>query len=150
MYNIFMTTNEIILLNIEFYNNLMKIILIYIETVECDKNAGKTLLSKKHVLETELKNKLDIINKTKTDQQTTGNINVSDKLKILLEEGNLCNILLFLMGRTSFIRGYLTALLLYVNCENIIRKINKTLAKANSLENKLFDYQQKLYRKCQC
>ena len=142
---------KIILLNLEFYNNLMKIIKTYIKTFKCNKNAALILLTDKQKLETELKNKIDEIkNDIITEPQVNGNFVVSDKLKILIEENNVCNILLFLMGRTSFIRGYCSALLITIKCDCVIEKIQKTITKATDLENELFEYQQKLYNSCKC
>ena len=92
----------------------------------------------------------DIKNDIITEPQVNGNFVVSDKLKILIEENNLCNILLFLMGRTAFIRGYCSALLITIKSDCVMEKIQKTITDATILENELFDYQQKLYNSCKC
>ena len=142
--------NQIILLNIVFYNNIIKIIKIYMHTAECDKNAGNKLLVEKFNLEMELKIAIDKINNVETKEQTNGNFAVSDKLKILIKENNFCSILLFLMGRTSFIRGYCSGLLITELTNKIKKKLQYIIEKATKLENELFDYQQKLYKKCEC
>jgi hypothetical protein len=133
---------KIININIEFYNTLMDIITVFMNNVKCNTNNlnknTSDLIKKKAELEIVLKNKLDSIS-TNTNQQTTGNLNVSDKLKILAKKRNVCNIILFLMGRTSFIRGYCSALLITCINKKYKKKLIKVIEKATKLENDLFD-----------
>jgi hypothetical protein len=137
---------EIIDINIVFYNNLMDIIQNLLNKINCDfsnlKNNIKyanILLNEKSKLELELQQKLDDINKTNTTPQTTGNLVVSDKLKILIKNKNICDIVLFLMGRTSFIRGYCSALLITKINKKYYKLLNKTITTATNLENDLFN-----------
>ena len=134
---------QIIILNIDFFENLLTIIKIFKNNILCcksnDEKYTNSLLNDKHKLEVELKLKLDKINKTNTNSQTMGNLVVTDKLKILAKNKNICNIILFLMGRTSYIRGYCSALLITPLPKKYYKLLNKTISHATKLENELFD-----------
>ena len=146
----------IIELNIIFFNAIILLIDRYLISIECNntkKNIirqNKILLLNKKKLELELKDKLDKINKNNTIPQTIGNLIVSDKLKILMKENNICNILLFLSGRTSYIRGYCAALLITKLDPKYYIQLAKTIDDATKLENELFIFQQYLQKNGQC
>ena len=102
---------KIIDLNIEFYNRLMDIITNFMNNVRCDKNNLN-------------KNASELIKK---------------KSKLEIELKNKLDIVLFLMGRTSFIRGYCSSLLITCINKKYKKKIIKVIEKATKLENDLFD-----------
>ena len=97
-----------------------------------------------------LKDKLDIINKKNTLPQIIGNLVISDKLKILMKDNNLCSILLFLTGRTTYIRGYCAALLITPLPTKYDIQLAKTINDATKLENELFIFQECLQKNEQC
>ena len=147
---------ETIETNIIFFIALIHLIDRYLISIECNntrKNIirqNKILLLNKKKLELELKNKLDKINKNNTIPQTIGNLVISDKLKILMRENNICSTLLFLTGRTTYIRGYCAALLITPLPPKYYTQLAKTIDNATKLENELFIFQQCLQKNEQC